>query len=180
MYKERYAIPGIPVRALVAVLVCALTLTACDDDDLVVDPDDDDDDPEVFVWDTALEGLEGWEQLSGDAEVTWEEESTQFSAEASIAGDEPDAVRPWHVHDGTCGSGGPIVGEDGDYPRLEVDENGDATASVTVSQALDPTADYHVNVHLADDELETIIACGDLVVDGAGLQEDDDDDGDGY
>jgi hypothetical protein len=151
-----------PLRGLALLAVPLLVLAACNDDDPVEPP------PTEYQWTTTLAGTEGWEQITGEASAQWTEGGLQFQSSASISGDEPDAVRPWHVHFNTCAEGGGIVGVDGDYPRLEVDEDGNASASATVPMPLDPTQDYHVNVHLSDEELETIIACGDMTLVGNG------------
>lgn len=136
-------------------------LTACNDDPTEPEPD-----PDEYGWTATLQGTEGWDHLSGAAEVVWVEGQTEFEASASIAGDESGAVRPWHVHYNTCAEGGAIVGADGDYPRLNVDEDGTADVSTTVPEPMDTTASFHVNIHLSESEMGTIIACGDLNMQG--------------
>lgn len=144
------------------ILVGSFLLVACGDDDPVEPPPPPPPPPTDYVWEADLVGEEGWEQLSGSATVEFTEDETEFDATAQIAGDEDGAVRPWHVHVESCEVGGGIVGDDLDYPRLEVGVEGTAEASVTIMQALDPEAAYHVNVHL--DEDLTIIMCGDLIL----------------
>lgn len=136
--------------------ICGLGLVACEDT-VRSDP---------VSWEAVLVGEPGWEHLSGSA-VVQSTSPGSFMASAELAGDAPGAVRPWHVHFNSCAAGGGIVGADGDYPRLEVGADGAATASVTVAQPLAVGAAYHVNVHLSDGDLATIIACGDLVLDGS-------------
>ncbi|CAN5753170.1 hypothetical protein BH23GEM10_BH23GEM10_01210 [soil metagenome] len=80
-------------------------------------------------------------------------------ASVSITGAAAGAHHPWHVHQGTCGSGGAIVGGAGSYPALHVSTDGTASASATISVALHDEAAYHVNVHRSPTELGTIIAC---------------------
>lgn len=82
-------------------------------------------------------------------------------ASASVDGD-ANAVYPWHVHAGECGSGGPIVGSAAAYPALAMGAEGEATAEATLDVTLDPEADYYVNVHASPDDLGTIVACGEL------------------
>lgn len=139
----------------IGMLIAIAMLVGCDGDD--------DDTAVVPTWTADLEGLEGRE-ISGEAEVQEVVGGDGFTATAEIVGDEPGAVRPWHVHFGDCASGGGIVGEDGDYPRLMVGDDGTATATVTISEELDAQAPYHVNVHQSNEDLGTIIACGDLML----------------
>lgn len=131
-------------------LATAVVVSGCNDDD------------DVHEWSADIQGLGEWADISGEAEVRWEEGEEEFTATVDIENDAPGAVRPWHVHFNDCATGGDIVGADGDYPRLTIDEDGTASASVTVPQSLGPEARYHVNVHLSDEDLATIIACGDL------------------
>lgn len=141
------------MRKAFGVMALAAVLAGCGDDDTVGDDERSS---------ASLEGTEGWEQLSGSATVRWVEGTTGFLANIELEGDEPDQVRPWHVHFGTCESGGAIVGPPDDYPPLEIDGNGSAEADATVDAELDRDEDYHVNVHLSEEDLDTIIACGDL------------------
>src|SRR5688572_30132924 len=139
------------------VLIAATLVFGCGDDD--------DDDVVPVVQDHQLtanvEGLEGFEQLGGDAQVDWTEGEQQFVAVANLTGDEPGEARPWHVHFGSCATGGGIVGT-GDYPLLMVDDDGNASATATIMFELDPSVAYHINYHLSADDLGTLIACGDL------------------
>src|SRR5262245_41498967 len=41
-----------------------------------------------------------------------------------IDGATPGAHHPWHVHQGKCGSNGPVVGKAADYPVIDVDADG--------------------------------------------------------
>jgi len=77
-----------------------------------------------------------------------------------------DARHPWHVHAGTCGSGGPVVGEAASYPLLEPNARGNASASATLEVELAVGEGYHVNVHASPEDLGTIVGCGDLVPTG--------------
>lgn len=72
------------------------------------------------------------------------------------------AAHPWHVHVGTCASGGGIFGDASDYPTLTVAADGNASANATLDVALNEQSSYHVNVHRSPTDLGTIIACGNL------------------
>ena len=84
------------------------------------------------------------------------------AASISLAGDRSGAVRPWHVHTGTCGSGGGIVGDPTAYPPLRAGTNGSATAEARVDVGLRPGQQYHVNIHESPSSLGNIVACGNL------------------
>jgi superoxide dismutase, Cu-Zn family len=136
------------------VLAAAVLFAACPGD--TVAP------PLTTEWFADLEGTPGWEHLSGEGGMLWTEGRPEIAARAVVTGDEPGASRPWHVHHNTCAEGGGIVGPAGAYPPLEVDATGEAEVITLVPIGVDPDANFHVNVHLSVDELETIIACGDL------------------
>jgi superoxide dismutase, Cu-Zn family len=110
----------------------------------------------------AVEGMGEWQQINGQVTVTTVPGTAGFATTIQVAGDEPGAVRPWHVHHNSCAAGGGIVGEDADYPRLQIGADGTGTVTTTVPMMLDPAADYHVNIHLSEAETAVIIACGDL------------------
>ena len=74
----------------------------------------------------------------------------------------PGQTHPWHVHEGKCGSGGPIVGNASDYPPITIGAGGHGEANAKLAARLDEAKDYYVNVHASAAEMSTIIACGDL------------------
>ena len=80
----------------------------------------------------------------------------------TISGATPNAHHPWHVHSGTCATGGPIVGSATAYPPLHVASNGTATASASIGVALNEEQKYHINVHRSETEMNVIISCGNL------------------
>lgn len=83
----------------------------------------------------------------------------ETAASVSIAGARSGATHPWHVHAGTCGSGGAIVGPASAYPPLTVGSNGQASATARLDVGLEPGAQYYVNVHESPSNLGTIIGC---------------------
>jgi len=121
-------------------------------------------DPVDREWQATLAGVGEWAHLEGSSTVVATPGLVGFDAEATIEGDTPGAVRPWHVHFNTCAAGGGIVGAEAAYPRLEVGPDGTASASVAIAEPLQVGAAYHVNVHRSNEDLATIIACGDLVL----------------
>lgn len=88
--------------------------------------------------------------------------SAGTGASVSIAGADANAMHPWHIHMGDCGSGGGIVGEPSAYPVLSVGSDGNATATATLDITLDEMEDYYVNIHASPNDMGTIVACGEL------------------
>jgi hypothetical protein len=80
----------------------------------------------------------------------------------NFAGGVAGGTHPWHVHSGSCATGGPIVGEAGRYPPLRPGTGGTAAATTTINVVLAPGQNYHVNVHRSPEQLDQVIACGDL------------------
>jgi superoxide dismutase, Cu-Zn family len=118
--------------------------------------------PLEYVWGGDLTPGEDWESLQGAAAFAWIEGRNSFRVQTEIHNDEPGAIRPWHLHHNTCAEGGGIVGQDAHYPRLEVLSGGSAGVLVDIPATIDPTASYHINVHLSDAEMDVIIMCGDM------------------
>lgn len=84
------------------------------------------------------------------------------AATVSLTGAPPNSTLPWHVHSGTCATGGGVVGSGSAYTPLSVGADGKATSSATINASLDPAAKYHVNIHKSASDMGTIVACGDL------------------
>lgn len=161
---------------LLALTLAAAACTDDDDDDgtIVVQPPTDDtggdtggdQTPTVFEWHANITSndIYRW-QIAGASTVLQNEGDTAFTASIDIRNDLAGSARPWHVHFGTCATGGGIVGDDAAYPRLSVDTAGASSTTVTIRDvALDPAASYHINVHESDAQFSTLIACGDLIL----------------
>jgi hypothetical protein len=81
-----------------------------------------------------------------------------------LDGGEPGATYPWHIHSGNCGDASPpIVGSADAYPPIQVGDGGEGDAEATLGTTLDADGDYIVNVHLSPTQLDSIVACGELV-----------------
>jgi Cu-Zn family superoxide dismutase len=115
-------------------------------------------------WTVSFHGSGEWEDIDATSEVLWSAGAASFTATIEVAGDEGGAVRPWHVHHGTCAQGGEVVGGGAHYPALNVASGGAAAASASVPTTLDPSAQYHVNIHRSPSEMGTVIACGELTM----------------
>lgn len=89
---------------------------------------------------------------------------TGTTATIRLIGASSGGRHPWHIHRGTCGSNGPIVGPADAYPVLVVGADGRATATATVAEdiGIGDVDDFYVNVHASPQAMGTIIACGDL------------------
>ena len=68
----------------------------------------------------------------------------------------------WHVHEGGCGTTGPVVGTMSAYGPLTVGSDGRATGSAKVNVRLDEAKSYSIDVHSSGWEANTVLACGNL------------------
>ena len=127
----------------------ALVLAGCDD--LTVPADD--------HWEAVLESREGHDVRGGTVAIS-APGRTRVTAGIRLA---PANERlPWHIHAGTCETGGAILGDAAAYPPLDVGDDGRAEAWMTLDYGLQPEQPYHVRVHRAEDDLTNVVACGDL------------------
>ncbi len=116
-----------------------------------------------MMWSTTLQGQPGYEQVSGGAQAQSSAGGTGVSVSfAGMAMPGMTHTHPWHIHAGTCGSGGPIVGDPSAYPALQTAADGRATATATIQPMLEMGQSYYVNIHESPSELGTIVACGEL------------------
>ena len=121
------------------------------------------DDKDVFSnrtgdWNATLSGTNG-SAIRGTAKV--QSVAVGAGATISIEGAAAGVLHPWHVHTGTCGTGGPVVGSMGAYPTLNTSAQGTASANASIAVALRENERYHVNVHRSPTDL-TVVSCGNL------------------
>ncbi|MFL5576599.1 MAG: hypothetical protein ACJ79S_11590 [Gemmatimonadaceae bacterium] len=111
-------------------------------------------------WTTTILGKGQYSAVrgSGKALVAEGKTTVTVSLEAATAG----AVYPWHVHEGTCASGGPIVGDAAAYTPLTVGNDGRAQGNAQLAVRLDEAHKYFINVHASPSDMATTVACGDL------------------
>lgn len=111
-------------------------------------------------WGGTLAGQGAGASIKGTIKALALDGRTEVSV--ALNGASPNATHPWHVHEGKCGSGGPIVGDPGAYTPLQVGSAGTASANTNLNLMLNEAKDYFVNVHASETDMQTIIACGDL------------------
>ena len=142
-------------------LVGVLALAACSARE---DEDDDDLDFHATDWSAQLSARPG-SAVQGSATLRsmgLDGGSGTGTASVSIGGAQPGARHPWHVHAGTCATGGPIVADADAYPTLEAGADGRASATASIARGFDEEGSYFVNIHRAPNDLQSIVACGDL------------------
>jgi hypothetical protein len=111
-------------------------------------------------WNANVTGTEAYQDARATARAV--SGPIQTAVAINLAGGQAGGTHPWHIHEGTCASGGPIVGDADAYPMLRPGSAGTATATALVARVLVPGQNYHVNVHLSPTALGTIVACGNL------------------
>lgn len=113
-----------------------------------------------MTWRTNLQPMNG-STISGSAAVM-PATSGAATATVNISGATAGDVHPWHVHTGTCATGGGVVGPASAYTPLTIAAGGSAGSTATLPTVLDAGQQYHVNVHKSPTDMGTIVACGDL------------------
>ncbi len=116
-----------------------------------------------MMWSGQLTAQPGHEGMSGSVQANSTAGGTSVAIRFTGQGMEGMThTHPWHIHAGTCGSGGAIVGDPAAYPPLQVGADGSATAAATITPALEAGQEYYVNVHASPEDLGTIVACAQL------------------
>jgi hypothetical protein len=85
----------------------------------------------------------------------------------SLAGATPGSSHAWHIHQGTCGSDGPIVGPAASYTPVPIGSGGAAQLIAEMPIRLDQGGSYFAHVH--DASAAGVEACGALRKAGAVL-----------
>lgn len=113
-------------------------------------------------WVATLEATPSFTGVRGTAEVSTS--MTSSTATISLAGGAAGAAHPWHIHLGTCATGGPIVGEPAAYSPLQPGSDGRDTRVAVIGIVLTSEQRFFVNVHASQDDVATTVACGDLAM----------------
>lgn len=112
-------------------------------------------------WKATVSGRSMWPSIAGTAQAKVEGDNTLVTI--VLTGLPMGGPYPWHVHEGTCDTGGPVVGDASLYPPLNVGADGRAEANVRLLDIkLNEARNYHINVHRSSTDLATIVACGKL------------------
>jgi copper chaperone CopZ len=88
------------------------------------------------------------------------------SASVTLANGTPGATYPWHVHVGTCATGGGIFGSPSAYKPITIKKDGTGMSTAKLSMAIPDSGSYHVNIHHSSSDMKTIVSCGDLTMSG--------------
>jgi hypothetical protein len=112
-------------------------------------------------WNGSIAGRSGYGAISGTVRATVDAGNT--TATIRLTGLQPRSTLPWHIHEGTCETGGPIYGDPNAYAPLQVADNGTAEGTARlINLKLNEARKYHANVHASPSNMGTIIACGDV------------------
>jgi hypothetical protein len=111
-------------------------------------------------WKAALVGTGAAAGMTGDAHAATDGSRTQVTLKLDHA--QAGRSYPWHVHAGTCGTNGAVVGPGGAYPLAVIGGDGKATATANLNFPFSKTGAYYVNVHAAPNQMSTIVACAPL------------------
>ncbi len=114
--------------------------------------------PEPLSWSAALVPEAG-ATLTGS--LSAQSSDTGFTSAIQVEDGAENAAFLWHVGEGAACDLEARIGDEADYPALETDENGTASAEATVAHVLDAEEAYHVVVLSADGHV--LMACGELV-----------------
>jgi hypothetical protein len=107
--------------------------------------------------------LAGAVQVKGTGWMGGEKGDTaKTRAFVSIQNAVPGGEHPWHVHIGQCGSDRGIFGAADAYEPLRVGSSGVAQETTVLRVPAPTTGQYFINVHASRNNMETIIACGNL------------------
>ncbi|WP_310571368.1 hypothetical protein [Gemmatimonas sp.] len=115
------------------------------------------------AWAGMVLGTNG-SKIRGEVEMLAGKDAGTSVVEVSYARDAAGAVRPWHVHVGSCARGGPVLGAASAYPLLRVDGTGAAEGKATLRLMLPDSGSFYLNVHESASAMSKIVACGDLLL----------------
>lgn len=107
-------------------------------------------------WTATLDPV-GTSTMRGTATV--QTVNNQQTIHLQITGGTPSASHPWHLHSGSCGTGGSVVGST-PYPALGTASDGTASMSTVLATPVSG-GNHFVDVHLSPSD-PTVAACGDL------------------
>ena len=116
-------------------------------------------------WHAALAtpaGLVGAVQINGSASMAPAENRDDTQLSLTLANATPGGVHPWQLHRGQCGSDEGLIGSDGQYKALKINDDGRASGSAIVPLETPTSGNYYVVVGASAANPETVVACGNL------------------
>lgn len=114
-------------------------------------------DVSVDAWEGDLIASTG--TLTGSAAAL--SQGGRTNASIQIGGGPEDAgLYGWRIRTGSCSSPGALIGGAAQYPDLDVEAGGTATADAILTEAMPGGRNYHVVIIRAADNAE--VACGQL------------------
>lgn len=87
-------------------------------------------------------------------------------AVVTISEAQPGATLPWHLHAGSCATIGSVVGNPAHYPPIRIGARRSGVVTVTLPMATPKGGAYAVQVHASPSNMKTVLACGELRVEG--------------
>jgi hypothetical protein len=111
-------------------------------------------------WKASLTGTGAATGMTGDAHAVTDGSKSEVTLKLENAA--PGRTYPWHVHAGTCGGNGAVIGPASAYPAATIGTDGKTTSTAHLNFPLSKTAAYYVNVHAAPNNMATIVACAPL------------------
>jgi hypothetical protein len=107
--------------------------------------------------------LAGAVQMSGSASMAPAPDSLRTVVALSLANAAPGGLHPWEARLGQCGmtTDYGVFGMSEEYGTMEIDSEGRASGSVTVSRHTPVSGAYFVAVY-ASDANRMVVACGNL------------------
>lgn len=106
----------------------------------------------------------GSSRIAGIVSLKPGKDSTQINATIEIHGGTVDDQRPWQIRSGRCGDNATIEGAVAMYRKLSVRADGTANARQTLNIPMPDPATHSVTVSQSPNDIEVIVACGNLSV----------------
>jgi hypothetical protein len=117
-------------------------------------------------WNATLQtpaDLAGAVQVQGSGWMAASEtDSARTQAHVDISNAAPGGRHPWHVHRGRCGNDLGILGPAAAYQPLDVGSDGRAASTASLDIPAPTSGEYFINVHASQNNMATIVACGNL------------------
>lgn len=106
--------------------------------------------------------LAGAVQMTGSAWMAPLPGSSETQVSVTLENAAPGGVHPWAVHTGRCGSDRGIFGSSSDLEPLEVDDDGEASATGTLSVQPTASQDYFISILASPSNRQLVVACANL------------------